>query len=212
MRKFFILILTLSFTIGIYAQKDKKATAILENLSKKTESYKTLEVEFLYKMDNDESDIHESYKGKLLVEGDKYRLNVAGQLVISNGETIWTYIEDAEEVQINSIEEGEEVFTPTNLLDSYTENYKSKLIGEENRDGKNVQIIELIPYKKKNYSKVELIIDKDKNHIISFSIFDNNNSIYTYLITKFIPDVPLNGNEFVFNSEDYQDVEIIDMR
>lgn len=202
----------MSITMGLYAQKDKKATKILEELSKKTESYKTIEVDFLYKMDNNESDIHESYDGELLVEGDKYRLNIAGQLVISDGETIWTYIEDAEEVQINSIEEGEEVFTPTNFLDSYTENYKSKLIGEENRDGKNVQIIELIPFKKKNYSKVELILDKDKNQMISFSIFDNNNSIYTYLITKFIPDVPLNGNEFVFNPEDYPDVEIIDMR
>lgn len=198
--------------MGIYAQKDKKATKILEELSRTTESYKTIEVEFLYKMDNDESDIHESYKGELLVEGDKYRLNVAGQLVISNGETIWTYIEDAEEVQINSIEEGEEVFTPTNLLDSYTENYKSKLIGEEKREGKNVQIIELTPYKKKNYSKVELVIDKDKNQMISFSIFDDNDSIYTYVITKFIPDFPLKGNEFIFNPEDYPDVEIIDMR
>jgi outer membrane lipoprotein carrier protein len=212
MKKYIIFILTMSITMGLYAQKDKKATKILEELSKKTESYKTIEVDFLYKMDNNESDIHESYDGELLVEGDKYRLNIAGQLVISDGETIWTYIEDAEEVQINSIEEGEEVFTPTNFLDSYTENYKSKLIGEENRDGKNVQIIELIPFKKKNYSKVELILDKDKNQMISFSIFDNNNSIYTYLITKFIPDVPLNGNEFVFNPEDYPDVEIIDMR
>ena len=212
MKKYIILILTIFITMGIYAQKDKKATKILEKLSKKTESYKTIEVKFLYKMDNDESDIHESYEGELLVEGDKYRLNIAGQVVISDGETIWTYIEDAEEVQINSIEEGEEAFTPTNFLDSYTENYKSKLIGEEKRDGKNVQIIELIPFKKKNYSKVELILDKDKNQMISFSIFDNNNSIYTYLITIFIPDLPLNGNEFVFNPEDYPDVEIIDMR
>ena len=74
----------LSITIGInsYAQD---ANNILEELNSKTNSYENIKATFSYKMLNKEAGIDESTNGTLMVEGDKYNLNIAGQIVISDG-------------------------------------------------------------------------------------------------------------------------------
>ena len=212
-KKLLLIILTFITINALEAQvKDKKATQILDEVTDKTKSYKTIKVEFTYRMENPEANINESKNGMLIIKGDKYRLSIAGQIVICNSETIWTYIEDAEEVQINDVEDSDESITPDKLLTSYNDNYKSKFIKETLWHGKTVQIIELTPLEGKTYYKVQLIIDKVRKQILNFQIFDKNGSTYTYQINKFIPDLAVEDSEFIFNPEEYPDVEIIDMR
>ena len=141
------------FTISSFAQNDKKATAILDEVSAKTKLYKTIKIDFTYAMDNAKEKIHDKFKGTLLSKGDKYKLTAAGQDVISDGKTMWTYLKDANEVQINNAGEDDDSFTPTKLLSGYSKDYKSKFIEEKGND----QIIELYPLKKgKTFTKVQL--------------------------------------------------------
>ena len=172
-------------TITSFAQKDKKATDLLSQVSAKTKSYKTLKVEFSYNMDNSKANIHESKSGTLSLQGDKYRLNIAGQTVISDGKTTWTYIKDANEVQVNSVADNEEAFTPTRLLSSYNENYKSKIVKGKTSDPNSITV-ELVPLKGKNYSRVLLVIDKEKKQPKSFSVYDKNGNVFSYKINKSI--------------------------
>ena len=212
MKKTAIIILSLFIFNIAFSQRDRKATEILDQVIKETESHKTLEVEFLYKMVNIDAGIDESKDGTLLVEGDKYRLNIAEQVVISDGKTMWTLLVEDEEVMINNVEEDDEAITPNNLLNSYQDNYKSKFLKEDRFQGRTVEIIELTPLKGKNYTKVEVSIDKAKKHILNFSIFDKNGSTYSYIINKYSPDVAVEENSFAFKQEDYPDFEIVDMR
>ena len=212
MKKTIIITIVIFTFITVIAQKDKKATEILDRLTAKTESYKTIEVEFTYKMENPEAGIDESKHGTLLVEGDKYRLTIAGQIVISDGEILWTWLVEDDEVMINFIEDDDETITPSNLLTSYSDNYKSKFVKESVQNGKTVDIIDLTPLQGKTYSKIRIIIDKDKIQLLSFTIYDKNGSTYSYLINKFIPDIEINKSEFTFNPEEHPDVEVVDMR
>jgi len=210
-----IIIIVLAWILGgsqsIFAQ-DKKATEIIENLQEQSESYGNIKVKFTYTMENESEGINESFDGVLLIMGDAYRLIIAGQTVICNGETLWTYIEDAEEIQINSIEEDDDTITPSQLFTSYQEDYKSKFQKETEIDGKVIQIIELTPHEGKSYSKIELKIDKENNEIYSFSIFDKNGSTYTYQVTQLSHDIPIEEGMFIFKESDFPDAEIIDMR
>lgn len=206
----------LAFSLSGIAQEtekgDKKSNAILEVLTAKTEAYKSISVEFIYKMENIEADIDESTNGVLLVMGDMYKLSISGQQVFCNGEILWTYIEDAEEVQVNSLEESEQSISPNKLLTSYNKDYRSKFIGEEFLYGTTVNVIDLTPNEGKSYDRVRLIIDKKKDQLLEFSIFDKNGSAYSYVITKFVPNVDVTEAMFTFNPEDYPGVEVIDMR
>lgn len=209
MKKILMIATLVIFTITSFAQIDKKATAILDEVSAKTKLYKTIKIEFTYAMDNAKEKIHDKFKGSLLSKGDKYKLTAAGQDVISDGKTMWTYLKDANEVQINTAGEDDDSFTPTKLLSGYGKDYKSKFIEEKGND----QIIELYPLKKgKTFTKVQLTIDKNKKQISKFVIYDRNGSTFSYIVDKFIADQAIADNVFTFNKAEHPGVEINDMR
>jgi len=209
MKKLILAAIVAMFTFSAFSQVDKKATAILDEVSVKTKSYKTIKIDFTYAMDNAKEKIHDKFKGTLVAKGDKYKLTAAGQDVISDGKTVWTYLKDANEVQINSAGEDDDSFTPTKLLSGYSKDYKSRFIEEKGND----QVIELYPLKKgKSFTKVRLTIDKTKKQISKFVIFDRSGSTFSYLVDKFVADQAVADNVFSFNKAEHPGVEINDMR
>jgi outer membrane lipoprotein carrier protein len=194
------------------SQVKKTADEILKEVSEQTKSYSSIRLDFTYNMDNAEAKIHESEAGSLLVKGDKYRLKIAGQVIISDSKTMWTYIEDANEVQVNTVDESQDVFTPTKLLTSYSEQYKSKLIGEEVKNGRTYQVIELKPNEEKNYSRVELTIDKSLKQFTRIAVQDKSGNTFTYIVNEFKPDAPYKDSDFTFSAKEFPGAEVIDMR
>lgn len=216
MKKIITLSLLIILGINLIAQDadkgDKKSKIIIDRFTAKTEAYKSFKAEFTYKMENIEASINESTEGKLTVMGESYMLDIAGQKVLCNGETVWTYIEDAEEVQINSVEDSEESISPNKLLTSYNEDYRSKFVKEDFLYGTTVNIIDLTPVEGKSYYKIRLIINKSNDQLMEISIFDKNGSTYSYIIKIFEPNVDVSEDAFTFKESDYPDVDIIDMR
>ena len=209
MKKLLLIALATGLTFSLFAQNDKKASAILDEVSVKTKAYKTIKIDFTYAMDNAKEKIHDKFKGTLISKGDKYKLTAAGQDVISDGKTVWTYLKDAKEVQINNVGEDDDSFTPTKLLSGYSKDFKSKFIAEKGND----QIIELYPLKKgKNFNKVQLTIDKAKKQISKFMIYDRSGSTFSYIIDKFVTDQAIADAVFTFNKAEHPGVEMNDMR
>lgn len=198
----------LLFTICAFAQNDNKAQAILKEVADATKKHNTIRIEFTYKMENAAQKINDSYKGVLVSKGDKYKLTVSGQDVISDGKTVWTFLKDANEVQVNNAGEDADAITPNNLLSAYTKNFKAKLIKESATE----QIIELTPVQKKNFNKVKVVIDRNKKMINTLSIFDKNGSVYSYIVNKMDVNQNFYDNMFTFKPADHPGVEVIDMR
>jgi outer membrane lipoprotein-sorting protein len=163
-------------------------------------------------MDNPSAKVHETETGTLTVQGDKYKLDIAGQKVIADGKTSWTYISEANEVQINSMEDDENALTPTKLLTSYSSDYKSKLANEITKDGRSLYVIELKPNADKSFTGVELQIDKELYRIMHIAIKDKSGNTFSYLVNKFETNTPVKESDFTFNEKDYPGVEVIDMR
>ena len=210
-----ILLFIIAGVISIYTiaqQHDNKAKAILDKVTKKTESYSSMKIDFTYTIENKSADIYESKEGTIVLMGNKFRLNIAGQLVISDGMTVWTYLAEAEEVQLNSVEEDDESINLNKILTSYSKDYKSRFIKSTVEDGINVQVIDLVPTEGKSYFKVRLVIDENKSQILKSTIYDKNGSTYTYKINKFEVNPVVSEKDFTFNSAEYPDVEVIDMR
>lgn len=209
MKKLLLILLVAGITLSAFAQNDKKATAILDEVSAKTKAYKTIKIDFTYAMDNTKEKIHDKFKGTLISKGDKYKLTAAGQDVISDGKTVWTYLKDAKEVQINNVGEDDDSFTPTKLLSGYSKDFKSKFSEEKG----NEQIIELYPLKKgKTFTKVQLTIDKARKQISKFIIYDRSGSTFSYIVDKFVTDQPIADNVFTFSKAEHPGVEFNDMR
>ena len=195
-----------------FAQAKKSSEEILKQVSEKTKSFSTIRISFTYNMDNPSAKVHETEIGVLIIKGDQYRLDIAGQKVISDSKTSWTYIAEANEVQINTVEEDENALTPTRLLTSYSEDYKSKLVNEITKDGRAQYVIELKPNADKTFTSVELNIDKELFRITRIAIQDKTGNTFSYIVNKFEPNVTVKETDFTFKAEDYPGVEVIDMR
>ncbi len=211
MRATLILIIGMLFSASVFPQS-KKAESIIETITKKMQEFESVEVEFTFTYADPGSGDDVSEKGKLLISGDKYILDIEGQKVICDGETIWTFIEDAWEVQINAIEEDEETITPSKILTSYNDQYKARLVKEYKTDGVNYQVIELKPEEGKKWVKLDVIVNADKEEFSEITIQDKNGGEMHYKIDKLSPDVGVTDADFTFNKEDYEDVEVVDMR
>jgi outer membrane lipoprotein carrier protein len=204
--------ITLLTVIGMAGFSQSKATQLLDEVSAKTKTYKTIKADFTYSMENKQAKINESKTGVLLVSGDKYKLTAAGQVVICDGKTVWTYLKESNEVQVNNLENKDDALTPSKLLTSYDKNYKATLIKDKDNTDPNAESIELVPNVQKNFTKAILTVDKIKKQVKGFQLFDKSGNIFTYKVTKFQTDVPTTPSDFTFESSKYPGVEVIDMR
>ena len=195
--------------IAFSQAKDTKASALLEEVSKKAKSYKSIKVDLSYSMVNTKANINEETTVSLLVSGDKYRMMAAGQTVICDGKTIWTYIKESNEVQVNALENKDDALTPSKLLTSYNSNYKSKIIKSADP---SAEAVELIPNTSKNFTKAVLGIDKTKKQIKSFTLYDKSGNTFTYKVKTYLTDTPVTDADFTFDAKKFPGVEVIDMR
>lgn len=200
-------------TVVLNAQTDTEAKKILDKLSEKTKSFKTIEVEFTFIVDNKDQKINETTKGTLKMKGEKYRLTMKDQEIICNGQKVYTFNKEANEVQVIGVDELEEdAITPKNMFTIYENNFKSRIKEKKTEDGKNITVIDLYPMnpKEKDYSIVRLFVDTDKNMVTKATVLAKNGTLYTYKIDKMVPDKEMNESLFIFDKTKYPGVTVIE--
>jgi len=196
-----------------FGVSDKRAGEILDKVSKKYKSYKTIKAAFTLIIDSPEDNINEQQTGTLYLKGNKYKLELGGQQIICDNTTLWTYLKDANEVQVNSYEPDENTVTPDKLFTIYEDDFLYGLGEEVVENGKSIQVIQLTPYdKSKPYFKIKLFVDKDTWRIIRFKIYEKNGNRYIYKISQFKPNIKLSDSFFSFDIANHPDVEVIDLR
>ncbi len=194
-------------------QSDPRAKAILDKVSEKYTAYQTIKTDFVLKIESPADDISEEQTGTVFLQGDKYKLNLADQEIICDNITIWTYLKDVNEVQINTYEPDEGTITPTQLFNIWEDGFLYALTGESMVNGKNAHQVDLTPFdKEKSYFKIRMMINKQDHSILQTMIFDKNGNRYTYIMKTFTPNVQLEENFFQFNPDAYKDIEVVDLR
>ncbi len=213
MKKTVFSIVALFFALSVFAQvNDSKSKAILKKASDQMKSYNTMKINFTYHWENNVEKIDETKTGELWVKGEKYFIKFNNQEVICDGKNLYLHLKDVNEVQINTISEDADITNPTAILKNYNQKFKSKYIREEHKNGKVIQIVDLVPKKGRSYFKVRLEIDKKTSNIVKTIVFDKKGSTFTYNIDKLQTNVALDDSRLNFNKSNYPDAEIIDMR
>ena len=206
-------VLMLIFSSALVAQQDPQARVILDAMSRTYQKIPSFTAAIAYSMVNETEEIDESYAGKISVKGDMYRLVMDEQEVINDGETVWTYLPDANEVNIDFHDAEAGDITPSTIYDIYKDGYKYLLINQVTIDGQQYNVVDLVPDSKDaQYFKIRLQIAKSSNLLRQFTMFDKEGSEYSYLISEFDGDVNLPDEYFKFDISEYEDVEVIDLR
>lgn len=214
MKKILITAILLTSAAFLNAQDNSKAKAILDGVSKQTKSYSTIDIAFTFTMQNTAKKTKDTKTGTACMKGEKYWMSYYGQEIFCDGQTVWTYIKENNEVQINVNDPNSDMtLNPVKLLTDYNKSYTPKFIKEETRGSKIFQIVDLTPVKPKSYYKVRLEIDKTQKQVVNAIIYDKNGvNVYTYSITKFVTNKTIPDTKFTFKTADHPGVEVIDLR
>ncbi|TVQ12352.1 MAG: hypothetical protein EA361_11155 [Bacteroidetes bacterium] len=192
---------------------EQKANELLKKASALVKGYSSMEIEFSYIMENTQMDITERMSGKIYSKGDKYRMVLGDNVFISDGKTVWNYIDDLYEIHINSIENTEGGLTPTALIEDFENEYRGKFIRQESHKGKLVDIIDLVPLAPQSFFKYRLALDARDHSIVYTIAYDRHGGTYTYNIDSLKPAKDIPNSMFVFNRSDYpENVDVIDLR
>ncbi len=203
--KIFFFIYLISFST--YSQDDKKAVDLLDMMSEKYKKMEGFTTSFTYIMNNLSENIADSFQGKISVKEEMYVLFIEGQKIINDSKTIWTYLEDLNEVTISEFDPEEQEISLNNIFEIYKTGFSFKFLGVE----KDLRLIEIYPDdQEKSYFKILFKIDYD-GLLSSFSVFDKSNSTFIYMINDF-KEESLENTLFTFVTENYPEIEVIDFR
>jgi len=195
-------------------KNDADAKAILDKVSSKFKSYKTVQANFTLSVTDANGKELGTKKGIVYIKGSKYRVSISGQEIYSDGNNIWTYDKSANEVQITKFDPTTNTITPQKMFTNfYDKDFLYKLNGETKRGSKIIQEIELTPIDKtKTFFKVLVGIDKISKNIVSTKLFEKNGNRYIYTVTGLKTNSSLPGSLFTFDSKAYPNVEVVDLR
>lgn len=195
-------------------KSDPDAKKILDNVSAKFKTYKSVVAAFSLKIQNAAGKTLGSKTGVVNMKGSKYRVSISGQEIYSDGSNIWTYDKSANEVQITKFDASANSITPQKMFTNfYDKDFLYKLNGETKNGNKTIQEIELTPLDKtKTFFKVIVDIDKASQSITSTKVFQKTGDRYTYTITSLKTNTNPPDNLFVFDTKNYPKAEVIDLR
>ncbi len=211
MIKKFIIGLVVMLSASMASAQDAKA--VLDAMSSKYKGIHSFTANIDYTMINKADGINDTFKGSIAVKGDMYSLKMGGQEVINNGVTVWTYLPDDEEVNIDnhSAEAGD--ITPSSIYTIYKEGFTYVLLAPITSDGKKIDVVDLISTNKDaQFYKIRLQIAQGDKTLSKFIMFDNEGSEFSYTITNFNSNVNLNDSDFTFDESKHKGVEVIDLR
>jgi outer membrane lipoprotein carrier protein len=213
MRKILTLIIMCLTGASAIAQYDPNALKVLDAMSAKYKTIPSYSADITSSLINETDGINENFSGKISVLGEMYKLELDEQIVINNGTTVWTYLPDVNEVNIDNYAPDEDEISPSKIYDAYKKGYKYVLVGEESTDGALCSVVDLIPNQKDaQFFKIKLFIAKNDNSLKSWTMFDKSGNKYKYSIKSFKSKINVTNKDFTFDESKYPGVEVIDLR
>lgn len=216
MKKLYLLLALAGFGFVGKAQtsNDPVAKKILDDVSSKFRTFKTVKAGFTYNVENASGKVLSSQKGSILMKGTRYKVSFAGQEIFSDGKTVWNYDKGANEVTISNLDASAGTITPQKLFTNFYDNdFLYKLNGEKKVGTKTLQEIEMTPTdKSKAFHKVYVLIDKAAKTLYSTRVLEKGGNRYAYTVASMNTSTPLADNQFVFEKSKYPGVDVIDLR
>lgn len=208
MKKIIVLLVLMVSSFGFAQSSDAKL--LLDEVSEKVKSYDNIFIDFKYVLDNSEENIKQETRGDVVLQGDKYVLNILGTTRIYDGKTLYSISPEDEEVTIsNENFEDENTITPSKMLSFYEDGYTYKMDIVQNVKGRKIQYVKLTPISSDSeISQVLLGIDAKTKHIYNLIEVGNNGTKTTLTVNSFKTNQQLSKTLFTFDESKYNDYYI----
>lgn len=199
-----------------HAQIDQKAKEILDKMSDKYQSIPAYKTNFVYRLTNKAENVDEQFAGEIMVKGEKYVLIMSDQEIYNDGETIWTFLKEANEVNVDYYMPDEGDLSPNNIYSAYKKGYRYRWLENKKIGSRSLDVVELQPEDPKDpdkiFFRIVLNIDQADNTIHSWEMYDRAGNVFSYTISGFNPSYKAEDSFFAFDASKFPNVEIVDLR
>jgi outer membrane lipoprotein-sorting protein len=204
MKKLILISFILLFSFTTQAQ-DKKAKALLDQVTSKVRSYNNIVIDFKYSLSNAKENINQDSKGNVTMKNEQYVLNFMGITKIFDGKKTYTIVPEDEEISISSLNEKDDnAITPSKMLSFFNSGYKYSMDILQDVRGRKIQYIKLIPTNTKDQRKEILLgIDVQTKHIYNLIEMGKKGTKTTLTVNSFKTNQPLSKNQFTFAESKY---------
>lgn len=201
-KQFFITIFCL-ITLTTFGQDAK---SLLNDVTAKVRSYNNITLDFKYLFINPQENVKQETRGNVVLEGNKYVLNMMGTTRIFDGNMIYTIVPEDEEVTVSKYDPKDDVeITPSKMLTFYEKGYNAQMDIEQSVKGRKIQFIKLTPTDSKSTVKEVLLgIDAQTKHIYKLIHIDKNKTQFTLTVNSFKTNQPLSKTLFTFDEAKYK--------
>ena len=202
-------------TYSSAAESDPQAMDILSKISKRYKEKTAHKIDFSLEIELPAQG-KETQKGMLLQQGENFSLDMDGRTIISDGETVWMYMADLNEVQINDADfddEGE-FTTPSDIFDLHNSgDYVFAVSNQFEEEGVAITQIEGKPLdEESDYSKMRLTVINKGLGVKRLKIFSKDGSRFTMNILKHNDGWSPPVGTFSFDASKYEGVHVEDLR
>jgi outer membrane lipoprotein-sorting protein len=203
--------ITLLFTIlALNSFSQNKAKTLLNEVSQKVKSYQNISIDFKYVLENTSEKIKQETRGDVVLQGEKYKLNILGVTRLFDGKKLYSISPEDEEVTISSHnDDSDDNITPSKMLSFYENGYTYAMDIEQNVQGRKIQYVKLTPIDSNSEINYILLgIDAQTKHIYTLIQIGKNGTKTTLTVNSFKTNEPLSKSLFTFDATKYKDYYI----
>jgi outer membrane lipoprotein-sorting protein len=192
--------------------QNEKSKALLEKVSDSYQKNKT--TKFTFELTISSEDINETQNGFALLENDKFYYKTNEREVISDGESIWTYLNEDNECYIDLLEDLENTINPNEIFTIWKNGYKFQYINEKTINSEIIHEIKMFPENpsKSKYHTLLMEINETHSSIQQAIIKSKDGVTIKFKILKLISNPVLEKGLFIWDSNKHPNVDEIDNR
>lgn len=200
MKRLSFVLLSLFVFLGAYSQNAAQARKILDKTASIVGNKSGASANFSV------SGKYGNSSGTIAIKGNKFNARTPQAIVWYDGKTQWTYMKSSQEVNVSTPTEAQQQsMNPYKFINIYKSGFK---LGLKNVSGG--WQIHLYATNQKRSIK-EMYITIGKNYLPKVIKMRQSNGWTTISVSSF-KSKPLSDAMFRFNSKDFPDAEIIDLR
>lgn len=199
MKKHFAIIMMLLLSVGAQAESAKrildKAAATVSNPGGVQAHFQMISKQF------------GSTEGDIAVKGYKFHATTPDATIWFDGKTQWTYMKGNDEVNISNPTEAQlQAINPYNFINIYKKGYKL-----EAKKVEHFYEVHLIPTdKNRKIQEMYIVVDETSYHPTHVKMKQKDK--WSTIVISRLKTASLSDNLFKFNSKDFPQAEIIDLR
>lgn len=203
-----IFIFTILLSSISFAQNDAKT--LLDEVSQKVRSYDNISIDFKYVLHNTAEDIKQETRGDVVMQGEKFKLNILGITRIYDGKTLYSISPEDEQVTISTeTMDDEGSITPSKMLSFYEDGFTYTMDIVQNVQGRKIQYVKLIPIDSNSEIKSVLLgIDAQTKHIYNLIETGKNGTKTTLTVNSFKTNETISKTLFTFDESKFEDYYI----